>query len=187
AILPFDCLDPNAADELYECEAPPAAALPCSEEVQRTWVVEDSAQARALAAAVNCSGGSFEVEWRGTVVVDGPIYVTNETTLTVTGVGSDARIDGNASTRLFTVVNAALHVSDVNISYGASTVGGAIAAAASSLTFDQTNFFGNRAAANGGAIYVTDGSSVSCAGGTFDNNGAGSEGGAMYVTGSSVV
>ncbi|CAM9120094.1 unnamed protein product [Laminaria digitata] len=165
AFSPFDCLDPDADDELYECKAPPPAALSCSAGVQRTWVVDDSAQARALAAVVNYPGGSFEVEWRGTVVVDGPIYVTNETTLTLTGVGSDARIDGNASTRLFTVVNAALHVNGVNLSHGASTAGGAIAATASSLTFDQTNFFGNRAAGNGGAIYVADGSSVYCAGG----------------------
>ena len=53
---------------------------------------------------------------------------------------------------MFTVVNAALHVSGVTIGYGASTVGGVIAAAGSSLTFDQTNFIRHRAFGNGGAI-----------------------------------
>eukprot|EP00904_Undaria_pinnatifida_P004259 jgi/Undpi1/13834/HiC_scaffold_9.g03485.m1 len=183
----FNCLDPDAEYEFFECKAPPPSALPCSADVQRTWVVDNSAKAKALAAAVNCSGGSFEVEWRGSVVVDGPIYVTNGTILTITGVGSDALIDGNASTRLFTVVDASLHVSGVSISYGVSTVGGAIAAAGSSLTFDQTNFTGNTADGNGGAIYVSDRSIVSCAEGTFAYNFAGSDGGAMFVTGSSVV
>ena len=183
-----ECLDPDAEDEFFECKAPPPSALPCSADVQRTWVVDNSAKAKALAAAVNCSGGSFEVEWRGSVVVeDGPIYVTNGTILTITGVGSDALIDGNASTRLFTVVDASLHVSGVTISYGVSTAGGAIAAAGSSLMFHQTNFIGNTAAGRGGAIYVLDGSIVSCDGAKFIYNTAGSDGGAMYVTGSSVV
>ena len=186
----FDCLDPDVGDEFYECKAPPTpgtAALPCSVDIQRTWVVDNSSQAQALAAAVNCSGGSFEAEWRGSVVVDGSIYIADGTVLTVTGVGPNALMNGNASTRLFTVVNAALHVSGVTIGNGSSAIGGAIAATGSSLTFNQTDFVGNRADGNGGAVYVSGGSSVSCAAGTFASNSAGSSGGAMYVTGSSVV
>ncbi|CAM9468153.1 unnamed protein product [Ectocarpus sp. 6 AP-2014] len=184
----FDCLDPDADDEFYECEAPPPTALPCSAEVQQTWVVDDSAQAQALASAVNCSGGSFEVEWRGTVVVESVFYVVDGTTLSITGDGSSAAIDGNAATRLFTVVNAALHLTGVDVTSGASTTGGAIAAAGATLTLNQTNFLRNTATGNGGAIFLSDGSSMVCSGGgAFTDNEASVDGGALYVTGGSVV
>ena len=185
----FDCIDPDAGDEFYECEASPPASLPCSVEVQREWVVDDTAQAQALTTAVNCSGGSFEVEWRGTVVVDEPIYVADGTTLTISGVsGSTASVDGNSSTRLFTVVNAALHLDGLNVSYGASPAGGAIAATGSTLTFNRTNFVGNSAISDGGAVFVSDASSVTCAHGTtFVENRAGVDGGAMFVSGGSEV
>lgn len=187
--IALDCLDPDADDEFYECEAPPPASLPCSAEGQREWVVDDAAQAQALTAAVNCSGGSFEVEWRGTVVVDEPIYVADGTSLTISGAaGSTASVDGNSSTRLFTVVNAALHLDGLNISYGASTVGGAIAATGSTLTFNRTNFVGNSASGAGGAVFVSDASSVSCAHRTtFVENRAGSGGGGMFVSGGSEI
>eukprot|EP00903_Cladosiphon_okamuranus_P014549 g13496.t1 len=185
----FDCLDPDAGDELYECEPPPPASLPCSAEVQREWVVDDAAQAEALSAAVNCSGGLFEVEWRGTIIVDKPINVADGTSLTITGAsGSMAAIDGSSSTRLFSVVNAALHLDGLNVSYGASTAGGAIAASGSTLTFNRTNFVGNTAIADGGAVYVSDASSVSCGHGTtFVENRAGTDGGAMFAAGGSEV
>eukprot|EP00903_Cladosiphon_okamuranus_P005767 g5717.t2 len=185
----FDCLDPDAKDEFYECEAPPPASRPCSAEVQREWLVDNPAQAKALTAAVNCSGGSFEVEWRGTIVVDEPIYVADGTTLTVSGVaGSLASIDGNSSTRLFTVVNAALHLGGLNVTHGSSTSGGAIAAAGSTLTFNRTNFMGNSASGGGGAVFVSGASSVSCSHGTtFVENRAGTSGGGMFASGGSVV
>ncbi|CAM9509603.1 unnamed protein product [Ectocarpus fasciculatus] len=185
----LDCVDPSALEELYECEAPPITSTPCPADSEWNWVVGDSEQALALAVAVNCSGGSFEVEWVGNVVVDETIYVADGTVLTITGAaGSNAALDGSSATRLFTVVNAALHVSGVNISHGASISGGAIAAGRSTLTFNQTNFIGNVASGNGGAVFVSDGSLVSCADGTtFTENEAGIDGGAMYVTGGSTV
>eukprot|EP00903_Cladosiphon_okamuranus_P016020 g14792.t1 len=180
----LDCLDPDAEDPFFECEPPPPATMPCSAEGQRTWVVETPAQARDVAAAINCSGGAFEVEWKGSVVVTEPIYVANGTVLAVSGDGENAVVDGNSTTRLFTVVDATLHLSGVNISYGASVVGGAIAAAGSTLTLNRTNFVGNSASAgSGGAVYVSDGSSVTCAGGgTFADNWAALDGGALYAT-----
>ena len=184
----FDCLDPSAGDEFFDCHTPPPAALPCSAHAQRMWVVETSAQAQALAAAVNCSGGSFEVEWRGNIVVDEPIYVIDGTVLGLTGAGSSAVMDGGGSTRLFTILNAALHLNGVNISSGSSTVGGAIAVAGSSfLALNGTNISGNKATWHGGGVYVSNGSSVSCVMSTFADNRAEVGGGAMYVTGGSVV
>lgn len=186
----YDCAEDGL---IFDCEQPPPAAPPCAADAQRAWVVETSAQAQALAAAVNCSGGSFDVEWRGTVIVDEPIYVVNGTVLTVTGAAADshAAIDGNFATRLFTVVNASLRLSGVNITSGAGVaVGGAVAAAGSTLTLNRTNFVGNTATGSGGAVYVSDGSSVTLVGGetsTFADNAAASHGGAFYATGGSVV
>lgn len=188
-------MDPSAGDEFYECSSPSPAALPCSAEVQQTWVVDEQEQAHALAAVVNCSGGSFEVEWRGTVVMEMPIMIGADTVLTITGVGSStldadnsgAVIHGNEGTRLFTVVDAALYLSNITIAFGSSTVGGAIAAAGSTLTLVETTFVANTATDHGGAIYLSEGSSMSCAGGTFAYNFAGSSGGGLFVTGNSVV
>eukprot|EP00752_Nemacystus_decipiens_P012586 g11146.t1 len=153
----------------------------------RTWLVETAAQARALVGAVNCSGGSFEVEWRGHITVDEPIYVVGGTVLSLTGAEPGAVIDGNGSTRLFTVVNATLHVSGINITSGASVVGGGIAAFRGALTLNRTNLTGNRAALEGGGVYMSDGSSLSCADVSFVDNNAGMDGGAVYVTGHSLV
>lgn len=187
--------DDNCTAEwlIFDCEQPPPVAVPCAADAQRTWVVETSAQAQDLAAAINCSGGSFEVEWRGAVVVDEPIYVADGTVLTVNGsasngASSEAVIDGNSATRLFTVVDATLHISGVNISSGVGIVGGAMAAAGSALTLDRTSFVGNSATEAGGAVYVSGGSRVAFVGDDmFADNRAGSHGGALYATGDSVV
>lgn len=184
----FECLDPGAGDEFFNCEATPPPAVPCSSEVQQAWVVETPAQVRALAAAVNCSGGSFEVEWRGGVVVDEPIYVVDGTFLTVSGADTGAVIDGNTATRLFTVTNAVLRLNNVAVRSGDGITGGAIAAVGSSLTFNQTDFVGNSATGFGGAVFVSDGSNVTCTGeGSFTGNHAGIDGGGMFVAGGSTV
>ena len=184
----FDCVDPTAADEFFDCKITPPAALPCPAEVQQAWTVESTEQARALAAAVNCSGGSFEVEWRGSVVIDETIHVLDGTVLTISGADTSAVIDGNASSRLFTIVSATLHLRDVNITSGASVAGGAIAAAGSVLTLNRTNFIGNSAEAYGGAVLASNGSDVSCIkGGEFARNSAGQDGGAMHVSGGSTI
>eukprot|EP00903_Cladosiphon_okamuranus_P021507 g19772.t1 len=183
----FVCFDPDAGNELYDCQATPPASLPCTADVQQTWIVENSAQAQALAAAVNCSGGAFEVEWRGRVVVDEAINIVGGTVLTVTGTEPGAVIDGNRSTRLFTVVDATLHVTGVNISSGASVLGGAIGAFGATLTLSRTSLVGNRAARDAGAIFISDGSSLSCVDVSFVDNNADVDGGAVHVSGSSVV
>ena len=56
-----ECMDPEAASEKNGCHENHPVSLPCLPE-QRKWKVENSSQARALAEALNCSGGSFEVE-----------------------------------------------------------------------------------------------------------------------------
>ena len=178
----FDCLDPSAGDEIYDCSPPPPTPVPCSVDGKRVWVVEDSAQAGALAEAVNCSGGSFEVFWRGEVVVDKTIYVFDGTVLNVTGAGPTASMDGHSTTRLISVVNAWVHLIGVNMTHGIGTVGGAIAAARSNLSFDGSTFFGNVATDHGGAVYASDSSVVSFVGhNIFSGNIAAMGGGAVFV------
>ncbi|CAM9259474.1 unnamed protein product, partial [Hapterophycus canaliculatus] len=173
----YDCVEPSV-NELYGCETP-LPAPPCPAEVQRTWVVQNSSEAHRLSAAMNCSGGWFDVEWRGSIGLDEPILIVGGTVLDIKGGRSTAVIDGQGSTRVFTVLNATLHLSGVNISSGASSIGGAIAAAGSILTFNRTIFSGNRASREGGALWLSS-SDVSWSETRFAGNSA-KAGGAIFL------
>ena len=186
----FDCVDPSAEEGLYQCQPPPLPGVPCAVDIQRTWVVEDSTQARALAEAVNCSGGTFDVLWKGFVTVERTIYVYSGTVITITGVGepSTAVMHGGLQTRILTTIEASLHMINVSLSSGSSVVGGAIAASASYMTFTRTYFIDNRASGMGGAIYMENHSTV-----LFDvetnlsRNSAVGFGGALHACGNSSV
>ena len=181
-----DCLDPDAFQQLYDCKEEPTSLPPCGDDKAEPWTVENTTQARALAEAANCSGGVFHVSWKGSVVVDKTIWVVDGTVFNVTGVGSSAEMDGNSRTRLFTVVDASLYVSNMIVSNGIATGGGAIAASNSTLTFSRTVFAGNTASKDGGAIFTSEKSIVSFEGVIeFFNNNAPS-GGALYITASSI-
>ena len=180
-----DCLDPDASQLLYNCKEEPTSFPPCVGETE-PWTVNSTAEARALAEAANCSGGVFDVSWEGNVVVDKTIWVVDGTVFNVTGVGSSAEMDGNSTTRLFTVVNASLYVSNMIVSNGNATGGGAIAVSKSTLIFNCTVFAENTASKDGGAILTSRDSIVSFDGVTeFFNNNA-SSGGALYITASSI-
>ena len=187
----FDCLDPSAEENLFQCQPLRPSTISCSPDVQRTWVVEEPAQAQAMAEAVNCSGGAFEVAWIGNITVDKTIYVPHGTILNISGIGppSSAVINGGMQTRPLTVINATLYISDVDLSSGFSIVGGAIAASSSNVTLTRTSFSGNSVSGMGGAIYAVNDSSVSFYGNetAFLNNSAGGHGGALYVSGRSVI
>ena len=184
----FSCTDPDAGNELFSCEAPPPTVLPCSVDAKQTWIVEDTADARVLVEAVNCSGGLFQVEWKGNISMDETIYIFDGTILHISGLGVGAVMSGNHEKRLVTVVNASLYLTNINIEFGAALVGGAIAASASRLTLNHTSFFGNQADGFGGALYVVDGSTASLVGDTtsFLSNKAVGAGGAIFVDGGSV-
>ena len=176
-----DCLNPGASQQLYDCEGAPSGFPLCVGGVQ-FLIVENTAQARALADAMNCSGGVFHVSWKGNVVVDKPIWVFNGTVLNVTGVGLNAEMDGNGSIRLWTVIDASLHMSSMKVSNGNATGGGAIAAPGSTLIVKHTVFAGNVASKDGGAIFASEGSVLLFDGAIefFDNNA--SSGGALHIT-----
>ena len=185
----IDCLDPSAEEGLYQCQ-PPLPGAPCAVEIQRTWMVEDSTQAEALAQTVNCSGGTFDVLWKGFVTLERTIYVASGSVMTITGVGepSTAVIDGGLQTQILTAVEASLHVINVTFSLGSSVLGGAIVASASNMTFTRTSFIGNTASGMGGAIYMENQSTA-----WFDvdtsllRNSAVGFGGALYACGNSSV
>ena len=114
-----------------------------------------------MAEAINCSGGSFQVEWRGNISMDETISVVNGTVLRIYGSPDGAIMSGNLEIRLITVINASLYLRDVSMEFRSALVGGAIAASASNMTINQTSFVSNQAGGMGGALYAIDGSIVS--------------------------
>ncbi|CAM9166742.1 unnamed protein product, partial [Sphacelaria rigidula] len=149
--------------------------------------VDDTASASALAEEVNCSDGVFNVEWTGNVVVEREIYVGSGTSLRVAGTDPEARINGGGRNRLFTVENASLNVSNVIISNGNATDGGAIVCEGSNMSFYNTSFINNVAVpGNGGALHVVKSSTVTLGGlTTFLSNSASKGGGAAFIGNSS--
>ena len=177
----FDCVDLDAPNALYDCEETLPASVPCASDLREQWLVETTAEAKEMAEAVYCAKGSFDVEWRGDIVVAQTIHIVDGTVLKITGVGSRPTINGGGTSRIFTVVNASLHLDRVMVENGKAISGGAIAASGSILTLNHTVFFGNIALIYGGALEVSDGSSVFSRESTFLSNTAGS-GGAVYMT-----
>ena len=182
----FSCVEPGVDDlKHYICVELPPIHNSCAAGFQREWVVENTAQARALAEAVRCSSGSFNVSWKGRVVVEETIFVGDETILNVTGGDADAAIIGDGVTTLFTAVNASLYLSNINISNGYGTYGGAIAASRSKLTIDRVNFDSNNATRGGGALSLSQGAIVLFGKEVAFMNNTAHGGGAVYLTGGS--
>eukprot|EP00903_Cladosiphon_okamuranus_P020904 g19197.t1 len=180
-------LNCTGSDDDFDCEEPSPLTMPCAADLPRDWVVSNTAQATALATALGCSGGTFHVEWNGEIAIDQTVAVLEGTLLNITGVGSEAGVDGQGAARAFTVVNASLFMKNMHISNGSSPVGGAIAGTGSVLALENASFLNNNAYF-GGALYVDYASVVSFSGGTlFENNSAQVRGGAMYVSGGSTV
>ena len=179
----YNCSDPDAIGlEAFICSEHQPTRINCPAELKREWIVENATQARALADAVRCVGEAFNVTWKGKVIVDETISVVNGTVLNITGIDSDAIIDGNGNIRMFTVVNASLHLRDITLEHGYALYGGAIAASRSRMTLDRVIFMGNNASYGGGAMFLSDASNVSfCGETTFWKNTA-LHGGALYMT-----
>ncbi|CAM9433381.1 unnamed protein product, partial [Laminaria digitata] len=79
----FNC---TGSGDDFECEEPPRETALCPTTTSRDWVVSSTTQATALATALSCSGGVFNVEWRGMVALDQELSVLDGTVLNVTGV-----------------------------------------------------------------------------------------------------
>ena len=167
-----------------------AGAQDCG--VDTSLAVGSTEEAATLAASLeSCSDGEFTVEWNGEVSVAQTIHVTSGTSLTITGDGSGAVVDGGSSTQLFVVDGGStLHLSDVTCRNGyAPDDGGAIAVDQSTVSFSgNVSFMSNTAGSTGGAISASD-STVSWDGDgtTFTNNFAVDTGGAIAAAGVSTV
>lgn len=169
----YNCSDPDVVDDTG----------PCATDILQTWVVKDTASATFLAKAVNCSGGTFDVKWHGSILIDRTISIPEGTTVTVTGEGSGAEVKGGGKERLFTVQNAALHINGLVLIGGNATYGGAIAATHSNISFNHTSFIANIASSYGGAVYLARGSAVTWNGQTeFTDNHCRLGGGAVAVS-----
>ena len=182
----FECLDPEAADKspLYGCLDWPPASIPCPSQKKQHWKVETTSQARDLAKALNCSGGVFEVTWNGSVIIDHTIFIFDGTVMSVTGIGSNVTIDGRGNQGLLTTWNASLYISNMVLINGNSTSGGAIAALGSEVSLSRTIFSGNVATFSGGALFMGEGSTLTCGDETrFYNNSAVHRGGAISLRG----
>ncbi|CAM9486217.1 unnamed protein product [Scytosiphon promiscuus] len=161
----------------------------CDVNATNPWTVSNTEEAAALSASLNCSNGDFAVEWFGTVFVSEAIRVTSGTSLNITGVGPLAIADGLNVTQLFYVEGGSrLHLSDMTLTHGSASHGGAIHAEESSVSLSGDVVLTANSASNlGGAVYAS-GSVVSWEGeGTrFDNNTAEVAGGAIHATNSDV-
>lgn len=164
---------------------------PCSPDLV-SLVVEDSMGALDLARAINCTGGIFEVEWRGYVEFPETIYILNGTVMTISGT-EDSIANGGDMHKFLSVDNAFVNISGLQIENCASNdSGGAIFATRSTLIFYNTSFSNNVVNDEyGGALYLS-GYDASWKGGTkFIGNYAGGSsyvrnGGALYIKNSNV-
>lgn len=178
----FDCLDPALNTTDTECSTTTPV---CSTALPREWVVEDTAGATELVRAINCTGGAFDVEWRGHVAVTQTIWVLGGTALNITGVGigaSPAVADGGGKIRIFGVANASLHLDGMVVTNGHAIVGGAVFVALGTATFgSRVSFVNNSADKQGGALFLDEGE-VSWDGDvTFADNSCAWDGGAILV------
>ena len=186
----YDCKGPSAQllFEINDCgniSLPILKASTCPQDVQFEWVVNDTATAKSLAEVILCSGGNFEVEWRGHINVTTTIYVNDGASLRITG-ASDAIADGGGTVQVLIVSNGSLYLKNLEIVNGNASDGGAICAASGSELFvEGVSFSSNMAEYMGGAIYAVS-SNITLVSTAFNYNIAG-YGGAIFADNSIVI
>lgn len=129
----------------------------CIDNTSPPLTVGSTEDAASLATSLECSNGdAFTVEWVGEVVVAETIRVTGGSSLNVAGTGPGAIADGQEFTQLFVVDQGSrLHLSDIIVTNGNASAGGAIFANQSSVSFSgNVSFISNSAHEGGGAIYA---------------------------------
>lgn len=164
-----------------------SAALCASLEATVPLVVDNTASALALAQAIICSnGGSFEVQWIGSVIINQTIHVSGGTILDVTGAADGSSvIDGGDQTVLFRAYDyGTLHLSGVtlakaNYANGGVEGGGALDAV-DSVVASKNCVFSKNVGYNGGGIYLRN-SSFDSSSTMFANNTALGAGGAIFA------
>lgn len=166
-----------------------SAAAPCVQLEPQNITVANTADAFNLAVVVQCTNGTFNVEWIGDVVVNGTFHVSGGTSLYISGaVSGSSVIDGGNSIGLFYVNDASLYLAHVNLVNGNATYGGAIFARQSDVHVVNCSFAHNNAGSGGagGAVSVSSGTSALFSGVNITNNTGGS-GGAIVCMSSTVL
>ena len=166
------------------------ALPPCPSKTQAR-IVANTNDTAALATSLQCSNGSIDVQWYGDVVVSQTIYITQGTSLNITGTSTGATADGNHITQLFAVNStSSLLLTDMTLANGDADNGGAVhATEQASISFGGNMTFASNTAWYGGAIYAGPSASVFWDGEhtKFIDNSASYYGGAIMVEGSSDV
>lgn len=159
-----------------------SSAVPCNPSaLSSPFVVQDTAGALQLAEAINCSSGTFDVDWVGSVTVKETIRVSNGTALFVVGTADGSSlVDGAGDTVLFEVSGGTLSLSGLSVNNGAGSDGGAIYATDSVLTVEKCTFSDNYAGDDGGAVYLYN-STLEATESTFASNFANDSAGAMFA------
>lgn len=187
--LGYDCLDPLAGEPIVGCEVLPnelPAVSPCLTGTPQQWVVETTTDAAALADTVLCSGGSFEVKWKGHVSLNRTIYAIHGTVLNIVG-SSDAVADGGGTTQLFSAFTGVLRVSSLQMINGYGIHGGAIdAIQQSEVTLTGVNVGSNTAGGFGGGVRLLNSYMALANSSSFTANRA-VYGGAIYMSSGSTL
>ncbi|CBJ30764.1 Polymorphic membrane protein [Ectocarpus siliculosus] len=145
--------------------------------------VETVAEAGALGAAVNCTGGgTVEVVWAGAVTLTAPIAVGAGTFLSITGEDDSAEVRGGGQTRMFYVSTlGGLTLTDLKLSGGSAASGGAIHSSMATVALNSCVFDGNFATAGDGGAVRAEGGELAIVGGEFSGNSASGNGGAVLA------
>ncbi|CAM9623221.1 unnamed protein product [Scytosiphon promiscuus] len=129
-------------------------AVPCTTSTfPPQFVVNDTAGAVRLATATNCSGGTFDVSWVGSVTVEDTIRVAGGSNLSVMGTPDGSSIvNGMGQVSLFEVIGGDLRLSSLSLNNGngAGSGGGAIFAVDSVLEIASCSFLNNVGDVGGG-------------------------------------
>ena len=164
-----------------------AAQTVCGVERATPIRVQNATGLADLQAAASCAGGGeVEADWAGNITLNSPIEVAEGTFLSVTGEDFLAEVHGDSllanGTRLFDVsAGGGLTLTQLRLSGGKATDGGAISSVSASLTLDNCTFQGNASPdGDGGAVWAK-GGNVTIIGGEFLSNWANDYGGAVYA------
>lgn len=129
-----------------------SGAVPCTPSIA-SFVVDDTAGALQVAAALNCSGGTFNVSWVGSVTVEETIRVSEGSALSVVGTPDGSSVaNGTDQVSLFEVIGGTLSLSSLSLvnGNGAGAGGGAISVVDSTLEINFCSFSDNAGDVGGG-------------------------------------
>lgn len=180
----------DSANNLPVCQYDGGDCCTSTGEISRDWVIRNSKEAADLARSLVCSDGEFAVDWIGEVTVTDVIWVSNGTTLKVSGGTAEPTpiVDGNGESQLFSVIGGFLDLNHLELNKGIGTLGGAVFVGKGGVaTFTGASFKGNTASERGGALFVDGGANVSWKGKSIFSDNSARNGGAVHVSGGSSV